>query len=1709
MQDQLAMLGIGVDSRPVGKAGDALERFKLKATGAAHAGDTFTSSAGRVSKASTVTATAVGSAGAAMGRMLVGLVSVGAVLNSVGQARRFGAAIDEVTTLIEGNAQQVKYLREETIRMSNAYGGSAVQNVQAFYQAISAGASDLGAASDVVEQANKLATGGITDVATGVNVLSTALNAYGRDVLTAVEVSDTLFVGMKGGQTTIGELSNSLGNAIPIAAAVGVSLKELVAGASALTTQGQTTSVAMTGMRAIMATVIKPTKEAADVAKALGIEFNAAGLESKGMAAFLEEVIDKTGGSKTELGKLFGSIEALNAVLSFAGGGGEKFNQILDEMADMAGVTEEALAKMLGGEDNRAARAFERITNLSIRFGSVLLTIAVPAMESFASAAELVADNVGFVIGAAGAAALIFGGQFAIAVGTSAVAAITGAISSMIALELALGATSVSAAVAGVAVKAFSASLVLLKGALILTGIGALIVGAGLLVNWFMKLAEATGGWGNALSALGTLAAGIWEGIETSAASLGPSLSAIWQTIASGFYSMLEGISLVWHQFLSTMANGMIGIAPLASTMDSLNEAAGNAAFKMGEWNAKAVAASSNAATLTAKADALSQKGWFKASQALKTLNQLMDTNNDQMDNSEDAAQKLKDALSELEDSLGDDSGSGSGVAGGAAKATEKLSEMEQGLKSIEEGAVTSLSGAIGELFTGGIRSMSDFSDAVIDIMKRTLSDLISLAVKNKITISIGAAVSGTGGLLSQATAAGGSSSDSTSGLTGLLGQISGIGSALTSGIGLGLSSLFGAGGGVGTYLGALGAQAGVAFGGAFSASALAGLAGMALPVIGAFAILAKGLSRKYAGSGIRGNFDSEGFTGAQFDFYKGGFLRSNKTELKPLDSGFESALDDTMIALSNSIVDMSSSLGLSTEALEGFTSQDFQIWINGKSPEEVQEALAQIIEDTGSEMAALVLGTEEYSLAGETALETMSRLSSSLLSVNDAADILGHRIWEVSLASADMASSLVDAFGGMDAMTSAVGTYWNAFYTEAERQETTIRRLTEEFEELGMALPESRESFRQIVEGIDTTTEAGRQLYADLLNLSGALDAVLGPLFGFSPEITSMINGVTTIINAQIEERRELAAEAEANSRLQLQVANSLRDFIVDLQTTSLGGLNPFQVLEASAKRYSDVFTAAKGGDQEAAGDFLDSAKSYLNAASDTAGSLTDYQRVARRVARDTQLVAGISEFEGAKDQYQADLYEAQISVLEEMRTLLQSGDLTSEALAELNGTLTGLQEVIEAAEVLSYEYLTHNLDLVLELLPTADIPPALRNIIEAAGGSLETLIDLIFRSDDLSPAMRFFLAGEAVNAIATLEVLITDPAIPLSRFIATGVLDGVASLIAEISVGTPASLAALLEDGVFDVSTLISGRIIGKGAAANLLSQIGEATRSFIDVEGRFEFDPSSDLESWFSESLEGGMVEPINGLTTSMSSLETSITNLIQGLASERAAAEAEAERIAKASKVQAKLDKFDENWGANSTANAANLISEIEALQASTGVNLLNGSGAATLRQRSDGTIAYSATSRETGTNSDYAAFQAAFDGDGGLQARIAQVNANVNRANDYEARLLDNLSGLQSFDGGGSTGSGSRTGGADGKGGFHALLHPGEHVVDKQGGGDVFGTGAMVAELAAIKVELASARAESSRAQSQMVKNTDTTASTLRRWDINGLPPEEV
>ena len=382
----IARLGMQVDSSQAKAAAGDLDNLAKKAgpaekavKGVGTAGTAASSGMSKFSKSVVATVAGMATLTAAMAL----------ARKAIGVALPFDAALAEASTLIEGTTQQIDFLRNASRSMAGEFGGNATTQVQAFYQAISAGASTVEEASDLLRVANVTAKGGVTDLVTSVDVLTTSVNSYGKDVLSAADAADILFTGVKAGKTTMGELGGTLGNVTSIAAQAGLSFEELVSGVAALTAGGLKTSVAVTGMRAIIASLLKPSSEAVKLSEKLGIEFSAAGLRAKGFSGFMADLVEKTGGSQEAIATLFGGVEALGPILAFAGTAGDKFNETMSAMAVRSGAAQEAADKIAASLSDRLNVALGKAGLVTLSLGDTLLVVLVPAIELVTNNIEL------------------------------------------------------------------------------------------------------------------------------------------------------------------------------------------------------------------------------------------------------------------------------------------------------------------------------------------------------------------------------------------------------------------------------------------------------------------------------------------------------------------------------------------------------------------------------------------------------------------------------------------------------------------------------------------------------------------------------------------------------------------------------------------------------------------------------------------------------------------------------------------------------------------------------------------------------------------------------------------------------------------------------------------------------------------------------------------------------------------------------------------------------------------------------------------------------------------------------------------------------------------------------------------------------------------------------------------------------------------------
>ena len=318
---------------------------------------------------------AVSAVGKSLAAVSAGLVTLGTAAAAVGA--NYVDSVSKVSTIADTSVKSITELSAEVKKLSLDTGASASGLNEALYQAISAGA-DTAKAVDLVGVAVKAAKGGFTDTTTAVDGLTSVLNTYGMATEEADSVANKFLVTQNLGKTSFGELASSIGAVAPTAAATGVSIDEVLASVASLTANGIATSEAITGLKAALSNVIKPSSEATKLADELGIEFSAAGIQAKGFKGFLDEIAAATGGDTEKMAQLFGSVEALNSMLVLTGNGSDLFNESLAEMETNTTALDDAYAAMT---DNLATDLEKLKAAAEILGSSVYESISAPLRE--------------------------------------------------------------------------------------------------------------------------------------------------------------------------------------------------------------------------------------------------------------------------------------------------------------------------------------------------------------------------------------------------------------------------------------------------------------------------------------------------------------------------------------------------------------------------------------------------------------------------------------------------------------------------------------------------------------------------------------------------------------------------------------------------------------------------------------------------------------------------------------------------------------------------------------------------------------------------------------------------------------------------------------------------------------------------------------------------------------------------------------------------------------------------------------------------------------------------------------------------------------------------------------------------------------------------------------------------------------------------------
>lgn len=362
-------------------------QFKAALKGAKSDSESFAQKMEKVGKRLGLAMVAVGAAVA----VAVGTVAIKGIVSFA----KFEQQMNEVFTLLPNiSGQAMDELTGQVKDFAKEFGTLPDEVVPALYQAISAGVPKDNV-FDFLEVAQKAAIGGVTELETAVDGISSVVNAYGSDVIDAAKASDLMFTAVRLGKTDFNQLSKSLFNVLPTAAAVGVTFGEVTAAIANMTAMGTPTAVATTQMRAML---VELSKDGTEVNKTFqkitgqGFqEFIEGGGDLVSAIAVIDQAAQDNG---VALQDMFGSVEAGAAALALGGENADAYMATLAEMDESAGASQAAFEQM----DQGLGRTWDKI---KATVGVALLNIGekmAPLAEKFGAFFE---DKLpGFIEGA-------------------------------------------------------------------------------------------------------------------------------------------------------------------------------------------------------------------------------------------------------------------------------------------------------------------------------------------------------------------------------------------------------------------------------------------------------------------------------------------------------------------------------------------------------------------------------------------------------------------------------------------------------------------------------------------------------------------------------------------------------------------------------------------------------------------------------------------------------------------------------------------------------------------------------------------------------------------------------------------------------------------------------------------------------------------------------------------------------------------------------------------------------------------------------------------------------------------------------------------------------------------------------------------------------------------------------------------------------------
>jgi TP901 family phage tail tape measure protein len=299
-------------------------------------------------------------------------------------ASSFEKGMSNVATLIDTNTESMGKMSDEVLAIGRRTPVALADLTQGLFDMRSAG---IGAedAMQLLEGSARLGVAALGTTAETVDIVTSAINAFGLQGAETEKIFDLLFKTTNYGKVTISQLARGFGAVAGTVAQAGIKLDEYLASVSALTTTGLPAAEAHTQIRAAIAGLTRESEIGKKVLTTLGAKtFKDLIEQSGGLVGAFEKIRATLQGNDANLIKLLGSVEAYNALIGLTGKQNASFRNTLHEMRE--GVDQVGVA--FDKQNATIFAATQRLTNNLQALGIAMGNALAPGIKSVSNFVE-------------------------------------------------------------------------------------------------------------------------------------------------------------------------------------------------------------------------------------------------------------------------------------------------------------------------------------------------------------------------------------------------------------------------------------------------------------------------------------------------------------------------------------------------------------------------------------------------------------------------------------------------------------------------------------------------------------------------------------------------------------------------------------------------------------------------------------------------------------------------------------------------------------------------------------------------------------------------------------------------------------------------------------------------------------------------------------------------------------------------------------------------------------------------------------------------------------------------------------------------------------------------------------------------------------------------------------------------------------------------